>query len=224
MVPSKWMSITSIAHRVSLAGRVEIGIAKGNDWIPLSSPVKPVTVDIIKGPERFMYHMKLKALSHGTAWEGLSHRPDRTLTAVDGSFYFVDLPDGDYELQAIAPRELTHLVAIKSAVISVQSSAKLAFITLKLANTGIMGLVTKEDDKTPIPFAKVQVLGSGEQVRCDDKGKYQLLNLEVSPKNKRNVKLYISQRRYTEITTDPIPIKRGEVVAKQDFQLTLASV
>lgn len=51
----------------------------------------------------------------GGALVTLAGRPERTRTAPDGHFHFMDLPVGEYTLQVSAPgyRELSQVVSLK---------------------------------------------------------------------------------------------------------------
>src|SRR5258708_33867046 len=39
----------------------------------------------------------------GSEWDTRTQRPDRTRSRADGLYYFLDLPDGDYEICALLP-------------------------------------------------------------------------------------------------------------------------
>ncbi len=78
--------------QVAIAGRVLEGETK--------EPISGAMVEIIEMPEKFNDILSLKALQYGSQWEKISDRPDRKITASDGSFYFVNLPPGEYKLKA----------------------------------------------------------------------------------------------------------------------------
>ena len=84
------LKITS--PQVAIAGRVIDGETK--------TAIAGAIVEIVEMPEKFQTHLSLKALQYGSDWKKISDRPDRRLTASDGYFYFVNLPAGDYKLEA----------------------------------------------------------------------------------------------------------------------------
>src|SRR5689334_4250310 len=65
--------------------------------------LRGVQVTITTAPRSFKNRLKLKALAVGESWETLAERPDRTLTATDGHFHFLNLPSGQYGLTASLP-------------------------------------------------------------------------------------------------------------------------
>lgn len=83
-----------IRHQVTIAGVVTLdsGEAAG-----------AASVDIISGPAKFMNRITTLRAVLGPAFDGLAARPDRATVAVDGLYYFLDLPDGAYELAATIP-------------------------------------------------------------------------------------------------------------------------
>lgn len=80
-------------NRVAIAGRVIDAETK------LAIP--GVLVKITQMPEKFKNWLDLHALQYGKSWEKMVKRPDKTLTAVDGCFCFINLPDGEYTLLTI---------------------------------------------------------------------------------------------------------------------------
>ncbi|MFB2971826.1 carboxypeptidase-like regulatory domain-containing protein [Aerosakkonema sp. BLCC-F183] len=71
-----------------------------------------VLVKISQMPDKFKNWLDLHALQYGKNWEKMQQRPDRTLTGIDGYFYFINLPDGDYEL-TVYKTNYKHLKEIK---------------------------------------------------------------------------------------------------------------
>jgi hypothetical protein len=80
-------------NRVAIAGQVRDAETK------LAIP--GASVEITKMPERFKNWLDLHALQYGKSWEKMVKRRDKTLTAVDGCFCFINLPDGEYTLLTI---------------------------------------------------------------------------------------------------------------------------
>ncbi|MEG4166565.1 MULTISPECIES: carboxypeptidase regulatory-like domain-containing protein [unclassified Microcoleus] len=80
-------------NRVAIAGQVidaETEVA-----------IPGVLVEITQMPEKFKNWLDLHALQYGKSWEKIVKRPDKTLTAVDGCFCLINLPDGEYTLLTI---------------------------------------------------------------------------------------------------------------------------
>ncbi len=102
-------------------------------------------VKIIGMPEAFQTRLKLKKLQYGDKkWEKMSERIDCKITALDGYFYFVNLPAGDYVLETSFP---TH-VSVKS---DVQVSNPI-------------------DDKIPTTMMDDIVLSVSQQPKSEDTG------------------------------------------------------
>ena len=201
--------------QVAIAGRVLDGGTK--------QPISGAMVKIIKMPQKFQTILSLKKLQYGAQWEKMSDRADRKITASDGYFYFVDLPEGDYKLKASLPGagmcygEKEKAIQVSSAIKDVIPT-KIMIIVLK--PTGIKGRITDIDSpKKPIVNAKVQIQGSRENTLSDQDGNYSLLALDASPPGQRIVKLIVSATGYQKKVSQPIEIAQGEVISNQNFSL-----
>ncbi|HEY9857981.1 MAG TPA: hypothetical protein V6D16_00635 [Candidatus Obscuribacterales bacterium] len=214
-----------IHHRVAIHGRVAIGFKlEGEEkWTLLPQLSRQVQVEIIAAPASFQRQLSLKSLSYGQNWDALSDRPDRTHTAADGSFYFIDLPLGQYTLKATCPRQSTRLQGAE-AVVEISDGQKPEWKELILATTGIVGQVktklSNSDEFVPVRQTQIQVVNGSEQTRCDRDGKFQLLNLEA-PENPsiRKLRLQISAPGYDTYTQD-VDLLRGAVHSFPNIQLT----
>ena len=84
-----WSSWEIIRHKVAICGRVldERG-----------GMVLGVRANIVSMPEVFRNRVSAVASAAEKQWEELDERPDRTVTRVDGVFYFLDLSAGQYTL------------------------------------------------------------------------------------------------------------------------------
>jgi hypothetical protein len=207
------MSTEKIRHQVVIAGQVcdrETGQA-----------IYGAIVEITEMPEPFKTKLALRALQYGADWETLPERPDRTRTAVDGYFYFVDLPDGNYTLTAILPGTSTRYDSAQTTVIvpSRDNEGKPKFAAnIDLPPSGIKGQI-KNQGSDAVAKAKVQIQGSGEYTFSNDEGKYLLSGLEApkDKKKKRTVNVSVFAPGYQQ-GGGSVQFGLGEVTEK-DFPL-----
>ncbi|MEG3925656.1 MULTISPECIES: carboxypeptidase regulatory-like domain-containing protein [unclassified Microcoleus] len=75
-------------NRVAIAGQVID--AKTN------LAIAGALVEVGQKQGKFKNWLDLHALQYAKSWEKMVERPDRTLTAIDGCFSFINLPDGEY--------------------------------------------------------------------------------------------------------------------------------
>ncbi len=160
-------------HQVAIAGRVtnaQTGQAIGG-----------AQVRITAAPLEFTDWLALQAKQYGDAWAAMSERPDRTRTAPDGHFHFMDLPDGSYTLTAALPGVGTRYSTAQVAVAisrDAQGHINLVSTSLALPPTTLKGVVTGTG-AAPVAMAEVRVKGSGERAFTDSQGRYLLAGLEV---------------------------------------------
>lgn len=89
-------------------------------------------------------------------------RPDRTITAMDGCFYFLDLLDGDYALTISLPSAGTRYGVASSEPIQVDSKkGQINLSNIKLTASAIKGQIA-DSKNSPIFRVKVQVDDSYE--------------------------------------------------------------
>jgi len=163
----------TVRRQVAVAGRV-IDTRSGK-------PLPGALVTITGASAAFQKKLAAKAMQYGALWDGMVERNDRTRSRKDGSFYFLDLPDGDYKLQASLPNMgRRYGVLEESATVSRDAAGKikLAFIDLSLQPTMLEGKITGAGQKTGVVMAEVRVKGSGERTFSDAKGRYVLVALE----------------------------------------------
>ncbi len=209
---SKWMTLErSLRHQVAIAGQVsdkETGETISN-----------AIVEITAMPEQFKTKRSLQALQYGLAWDGLTKRCDRTITAADGFFYFTDLPPGTYTLTASLPGAATRYKMAQTTVTcpptsKTANSPKFALANLFLCPSGIRGKVTDENNMA-IGKVTVKILGSGESTVTTDKGGYELIGLEA-PKDvetQRQVQVVFAAKGYQE-RKEILKFGLGEVINK----------
>lgn len=147
-------------------------------------------------------------------------RLDQTVTRTDGSYYFLDLPDGPYELAASLPGVGSRYEAEKRAPATVSRDATgtidIAAADMSLHPTGMAGMIL-DNLNDPVPMAEVRVTGSGEFsfTSADQNdgtlGQYLLVGLESGPRTVR-----VSASRYDTRPFD-VTLVRGEVKPDVDI-------
>jgi hypothetical protein len=178
------MKLQSTQHQVAIAGIVSD--AETGDLIS-GAKVKLGHVS-----EAFNHWLVLKALPFADALNRdgrIQLNPTLTLvqeqnalflvtyTALDGHYYFIDLPDGIYSLQVALPHLGTRYGTRQVENLNV-AGAEATIANLSLPPTGIKGRIL-DSDQNPIVMAKVQVEGNPVAVFSDRNGDYELTGLEV---------------------------------------------
>jgi Carboxypeptidase regulatory-like domain len=162
-----------VRRQVAVAGRVVDGRT--------GKPFSGATVTIAAMPDAFRRKLELRAMQFGAGWNGMAERADRTRSRADGSFYFLNLPDGDYQLSATLP-SMGKRYGTANAEVSVSRGddgrMKIAFVDLALQPTVVEGKITGAGQKGAVVMAQVRVKGSGEKTFSDAKGHYLLAGVE----------------------------------------------
>jgi len=117
---------------------------------------------------------------------------DRSRTAEDGHFHFLDLPDGKYVLNASLPGlgERYGTAEVQAEVSrDAQENIKIAAADMALQPTTVKGRVTRggATQAIPVVVAEVRIKGSGERTFSDGQGNYLLTSLQPG---KRTVQVY----------------------------------
>jgi len=172
---TQFQTLTLPAHRVILSGQVSNAATL--------APIARARVDLIEVPEAFTRWLAARALKYGDKWDALEERPDRARTAADGTFFFLDLPPGDYTLQASLASAGQRLGAYTLQATVPERSAQTAPVSVDLllpptALSGSVRLGGPDGIETPIPLAKIRLDGSGEQVFSDADGNFLLHSIE----------------------------------------------
>jgi hypothetical protein len=158
------------------------------------------TAAITVMPAAFEGALSRKALQYGDLWDTLAERPDRTVTAADGSFRFVDLPDGAYVITlSAAPGAGRYGSAQVAFTVARDAQGEIAprVQMVRVPPTGVRGLVNGKPPSggargavAPIPAARVRVRGSGELAHTRTDGRFYLpgveqgtLTLEITASN-----------------------------------------
>ncbi|MBZ5681022.1 MAG: carboxypeptidase-like regulatory domain-containing protein [Acidobacteriia bacterium] len=163
----------TLRRQVAVAGRV-IDTRTGK-------PLPGALVTITGASPAFKKKLAAKAMQYAAQWAGMVERADRTRSRKDGSFYFLDLPDGEYKLQASLPNMgKRYGAAEEKATVSRDDTGtiKLVFVDLPLQPTMLEGKVTGAGQKAGVVMAEVRVKGSGERTFSDAKGNYMLVAVE----------------------------------------------
>lgn len=201
-------------QQIAIAGRVLEG--ETEQIIP------GAVVEVIEMPEKFRAILSLKALQYGSQWEKISARPERKITTSDGYFYFINLPEGEYLLEASLPTSGIRYSKVRKAVevaSPVNGKIPTTMTDIVFLSTGIKGTITNANEPSKaIANAKVQIQDSLESAFSDQKGNYHLLGLESSKSGQRTVTLMVSATGYQQVSQSLI-IKQGEVISNQNFSL-----
>jgi hypothetical protein len=198
-------------HAVAISGNVADG--------QTSRAIGGARVEITAAPAAFSDRLALHAMQYGSRWAALKERPDRTYTAVDGHFHFMDLPDGDYTLTVtLSGSGSRYGVAQVTATVSRDAGGNILMATANtsLAPTTLKGQITSADSGAAVVMAEVCVEGSGERMFSGPNGAYILTGLEAG---RRTVS--VSAQGYESVTWQ-VDVGPAGAVQTLDFALLLA--
>ncbi|MGD9101251.1 MAG: carboxypeptidase regulatory-like domain-containing protein [Anaerolineae bacterium] len=166
----------TVRHQVAIAGRVSDA--------QTGKTIARARVEITAAPAEFTAWLAIRAKQHQEHWETMDERPDRTRTALDGHFHFLDLPDGSYTLTVSLPGSgsrygTAQVVATVSR--DAEENIVMAAADTTLPPTTVKGQITEQDSDPVIlvAMAEVRVKGSGERTFSDGQGQYLLAGLET---------------------------------------------
>ncbi len=174
-----------VRHRAAISGRVTDG--------QTGRPLPGARVEITAGPPAFTGRLPLLAKQHGSRWETMEERPDRTRAAADGFFRFLDLPAGQYTLTGTLPGSGSRYGTATAQVTLTadgQGNVSLQTAALALPATTVQGRVSGPADAA-VRLAEVRVQGSGERAWSDAQGNYVLSGVEAGSR-----KLMVSARGF----------------------------
>jgi hypothetical protein len=122
----------------------------------------------------------------GRSVEGASVRASgpsiaRTRTSTDGLFYFFDLSEGRYTVQAsLSGAGKRYATVERDAEVLRDASGRIrmATVVLPLDGTTVSGKIASEGQSGGLIMAEVQIKGSGERVFSDAQGQYVLAGIE----------------------------------------------
>lgn len=162
-----------IRHAVSIVGTVTDALSH--------APIVGALIEITAGPPAF--EARRAALDADPALQQAAERPDRRLSRADGSYFFLDLPAGDYTLKVSAPRLGTRYGTASLAPVHMAEARdegqRLApvHVDAALPPTRIRGQVTRSDSGQPVAGAKVRLRGDNRVALTDGDGRYLLSDL-----------------------------------------------
>jgi hypothetical protein len=202
------ISVETVRHQVAIAGRVsdaQRNVALGGAFVKITA-----------GPAEFMNWLAAHALQYGEAWATLTKRPDQVLTAADGHFHFMDLPNGQYTLTASLPGAGTRYGSAQvQASVSRNAQARIAMAVsdMALPPTAVRGRVTGPGNANVV-MAKVRVQGSGEQTFSDGQGRYLLAGVETGSRT-----VLVTAQGFRPLSR-PVNLTAAGAVQTLDFALT----
>jgi hypothetical protein len=180
---------TSAHNRVSIWGRVIDAVTQ--------KPIAGADVMLTRVPATFAKTLEHLAKYAGYEWTIRTQRPDRTRSRADGLFYFLALPDGDYEIRALLPNcgrrygEVTQKIKVSGGDEnrSGQDVLKGMWVGLALQPTVIRGRIYDAAKKAGVVMAEVRLKGSGERTFSGPRGDFTLGPVEAS-KSKRTLECF----------------------------------
>ena len=112
-------------------------------------------------------------------------RPDRTRTAVDGHFHFLDLPDGMYTCTATLPGAGSRYGTVQAGATVLRDAAgnlPMATANLALPPTTLKGQIADQDTADPVFMAEVRVSGASTHYLTGD-----LLEVTAAPRHRTRI-------------------------------------
>lgn len=198
-------------HQVCIAGTVtDAQTGRGID---------AALVSITNGPAAFTTWLARRALQYIGMWEAMLERPDRTVTAGDGHFHFLDLPNGSYTLTVSLPGEGSRYGAAGVTVTvsrNAQGSVTTPPVSVTVPPTTLKGRITGRNN-APVVLAEVRIQGSGESAYSGDQGRYLLTGLEAGSRT-----VLVSAQGYQQASRTVV-LTRGQAAQDVDFALVLAT-
>jgi hypothetical protein len=163
---------------VAVAGRVVDALS--------GQPLAGARVEITSAPAAFLELVGLRAVAAkaaGELWAALAERPDRTRTARDGHYHFLDLPAGAYTLSASLPAAGSRYgtaTVFQTLTADSLGNVGLTSADLALPPTAVQGKVSSLASLPgAVPMAEITLGGSGERTYSDALGAYRLAGIEA---------------------------------------------
>ena len=202
--------LMKVRHQVAIAGRVTDALTR--------RPLGGALVNIVEMPAAAKRRLAMKSIQYGGLWNSMAERVDRTRTADDGLFYFLDLPDGEYTITASIERFGKRYGSAQGTfTVSRDATGKMQVgpFEISLPATTVRGKVTGPELVDGVSMAEVRVRGSGERAFSDRQGRYVLAGVEPGERT-----LVVTARGYASARTKVTLEKPGEL-ATMDIALGL---
>ncbi|AFY37033.1 hypothetical protein Lepto7376_0621 [[Leptolyngbya] sp. PCC 7376] len=190
--------------QVAIAGKVLLA--------ETGEPLAKAMVEMIEMPAKFQRILQLKAMQAGDEWAIATERIDRKLTRNDGSFFFTDLPLGNYVVRASVVNGGSRYQAVtrEFQVKQQQSSTDLetAVGNLEILPTGIKGQVLANGQA--IAYAKIRQVDDNTETLSDADGNYRFVGLEAA-----------TQPTVFQISSADFPPQRRSAMLQQGVMTTV---
>lgn len=142
-----------------------------------------------------------------------------TKTSDDGHYYFMDLPDGDFTVDASLPQSGSRYGTaqiVASVTRTSEGRINLATANLALPPTGVNGHITgpdADDNVVDILLADVKIKGSEDQAFSNNQGVYVLSGVETGTRT-----LLVKAQGYDPVN-QPVAVNTVGAVVTQDILL-----
>ncbi len=200
----------TVRHQVCIAGTVTDA--------QTGRAIRGALVSLANGPAAFTGWLTRHALQYAGAWDEMAERPDRTLTARDGHFHFLDLPNGSYTLAVSLPDEGSRYGTAGTTIKvsrNTQGGVTTPPVSMTLPPTTLKGRITGRNN-APVILAEVRVQGSGEHAYSGAEGRYVVTGLEAGSRT-----VLVSAQGYQQ-TLRTVTLAQGQVAQGVDFALVSA--
>jgi len=210
MGETKWRKLEATEHRLAISGSVVDAFTKS--FLP------GVTVEMTNTPAAFQDLLASWSLAHANEFNARLERPDRTMTFSDGSFRFVDLPDGAYDVSFSMTHHSEQYGSVQKHVnVARGDDGKIVVsqVFVELPPTGIRGRVVtqKEGETIPIALARIRLSAGDLPAYTDADGKFAITG--VFPGRYR---MSIGARGYVQVAATS-SLTRGQILEAGDFIL-----
>ena len=205
--------IATAHHSVAIGGQVTDAIS--------GKPVAGAEIWITKSPEAYQRRLEVRGREFGEAWNDMRTRPDRTVSRPDGLFYFLDLPEGEYEVTISAPyvprahssANFGRRYGPETKTVKVARDGKKNYVPdwaiVSLSPTGIQGSL--KSGKANVGYAQVQMQPGGKSTWTDSAGQFEFTGIEPG-----QYTLLINARGYKPDSIKDVTIRGPGDVKKLD--------
>lgn len=172
--------IMTARHSVAISGQVTDAIS--------GKVIAGAEVEITRSPRAYQKWLEVRGNEFGESWKTMRNRPDITQSRPDGLFYFLDLPEGEYEVTISAPyvplarssANFGRRYGPQTKTVKVARDAKknyvLDWVLVSLSPTAVQGSL--KSGNTSISFAQVQIQPGGKSTWTDQAGQFEFTGIE----------------------------------------------